>query len=547
MREGRLKRIGKSDRRESFSYPIPQSLISFSVLLLIFAALVVIHFPLLRLPYFWDEAGYYIPAAYDIYKDWSFIPHSTVSNAHPPLVMLYLALAWKLFGYSPLVTRCAMLLVSAFGLLGVYRLASEVSNRKIAIASMICVALYPVWFAQSSLAQVDLAAAAFVMWGLWAYLRKRPVSTSVFFILAVLAKETATIVPVAILIWEGIQRLRRKERLETRSWKLESALVLPVIPLLLWFLYHYHRTRYFFGNPEFFRYNISATLNLSRVFFAAVRRFWQLFGYMNMYAVTIAMVSAMLLPALRDRIGKEEIERERIAIPTQLLFLVVILAHWMVFSIIGGAALSRYMLPAIPLIVIIAVSTLHRRVRYWPIVVALVCAMFVAALFINPPYAFAPEDNLAYADYVKLHQHADSYLESKYPRSCVLTAWTATDELSKPFLGYVTKPVAVTSIEDFSFPQIQSAQQAPETYDLALIFNTKYVPKKQMWAPEFWRRAQEKYFGMHADLPPEAVAHILGGTVAFKEERGGQWVAVLVFDRARNAKMLLPQMNADQR
>jgi hypothetical protein len=170
-------------------------------------------------------------------------------------------------------------------------------------------------------------------------------------------------------------------------------------------------------------------------------------------------------------------------------------------------------------------------------VIALVCAIFVAALFINPPYTFAPEDNLAYADYVKLHQHADGFVESRYPHSRVLTAWTATDELSKPFLGYVSKPIAVTAIEDFSLPQIRRAQQAPETFDVALLFNTKYVPKKEIWMPGLWRRAQEKYFGMHRDLSAEAAAQILGGTIVLKEERGGQWVAVLVFERSRNAQL----------
>ncbi len=35
----------------------------------IFAALYLTHWSLLRLPYYWDEAGYYIPAA------WDFFPH----------------------------------------------------------------------------------------------------------------------------------------------------------------------------------------------------------------------------------------------------------------------------------------------------------------------------------------------------------------------------------------------------------------------------------------------------------------------------------------
>jgi len=39
-----------------------------------FAALLLLHFPLLNLPYFWDEAGYYIPAALDIYNGWRLVP-----------------------------------------------------------------------------------------------------------------------------------------------------------------------------------------------------------------------------------------------------------------------------------------------------------------------------------------------------------------------------------------------------------------------------------------------------------------------------------------
>src|SRR5205085_5970633 len=92
------------------------------IFLLIFAAVFLLHLTLVNLPYYWDEAGYFIPAARDIYADCSFIPHSTLSNAHPPLVMAYLALAWKLFGFRIAVARVGMLLVSSFALTGVFRL-----------------------------------------------------------------------------------------------------------------------------------------------------------------------------------------------------------------------------------------------------------------------------------------------------------------------------------------------------------------------------------------------------------------------------------------
>ncbi|HTW62250.1 MAG TPA: hypothetical protein VMD55_10625, partial [Terracidiphilus sp.] len=47
----------------------------------LFAALYASHFSLLRLPYYWDEAGYYIPAAWDFFRTGSLIPLTTLNNA----------------------------------------------------------------------------------------------------------------------------------------------------------------------------------------------------------------------------------------------------------------------------------------------------------------------------------------------------------------------------------------------------------------------------------------------------------------------------------
>lgn len=159
------------------------------VFAVILVAVFLLHLPLLQLPYFWDEAGYYVPAARDILLTGSLIPHSTPSNAHPPLVLAWLALWWRCAGYAPLVTRSAMMVLAAFSLTGVFRLAERVANTQVAIASTLCTALYPVFFAQSSLAHVDLAAAGLTFWGLTAYLEDRPVSVAIWFSLACLAKK----------------------------------------------------------------------------------------------------------------------------------------------------------------------------------------------------------------------------------------------------------------------------------------------------------------------------------------------------------------------
>src|SRR5207237_8380990 len=134
---------------------------------------------------------YYIPAAYDILPSGSIIPHSTRPTAPPPLVMAYLAAAWKLFGYGSLVTRVAMLLIAALALVGVFKLAQFVANRAVAIASTLCTALYPVFFAQSSLAHVDLAVAAITVWAVFFYLRGWRCLCVGAFMLAAWAQERA--------------------------------------------------------------------------------------------------------------------------------------------------------------------------------------------------------------------------------------------------------------------------------------------------------------------------------------------------------------------
>jgi hypothetical protein len=537
-----------------------------SVFGLIFVFIFLLHVFLLRLPYFWDEAGYYIPAARDFFLSGNLIPHSTVSNAHPPLVMIWLALWWKVVGYAPAVTRSAMIVLAAFALLGIFRLAECVSNTKMAIASTLCTALYPVFFAQSSLAQVDLAAAGFTFWGLAAYIEGQSVGVAFWFALAGLAKETAILTPLALIAWEILGLLaanKSKKHLWSErppeSWfekvrddreksisgaRRITPLLISIVPVALWYTYHYARTGYVFGNPEFFRYNVSATLNPIRFFLALALRLWQICGYLHLWILTLAALLTMwTFPPVSDSDG----ERPRIAIPEQMLFYVVIATYVVAMAAIGGAVLARYMLPAVPLVIILCVSTLWRRLRRWSVAVGVFALAFVSAWSWNPPYGFAPEDNLAYRDYIILHEDGEHFLEARYPMARVLTAWPASDEITRPWLGYITRPMQVARIENFSTDQMLLAVRFHSTYDVVLVFSTKYEP-----APVFWDRWEgfahikaawkTRFFGYHRDLPPDAAAGMLGGRIVYSEKRHGQWIAVIEAERIEEAEQLMPLM-----
>jgi hypothetical protein len=521
------------------------------VLPVVLVAVVAAHAALLRLPYYWDEAGYYIPAAYDFFRTGSLIPYSTISNAHPPLPSVYLAALWKVFHFAPVVTRTAMCVVAAVALTAVWRLAVITTGKaQVAAATVLLTGIYPVFFAQSSLAHADLFAAAGTLWALAFFLEERIWLAAICFSLAVLSKETAIVTPLALAVWEGFRiptSAKTGQKWGTRdSWRGRiqkvAALVAPVVPLIGWYAYHWRKTGFVFGNPEYVRYNATETLTPLRVLLALAHRMMHVTAHMNLFVPVAAMLGCLLLPPVGEGIaGGDAPLRARIGFDQQAVFYVTIAANVLFFSVLGGALLTRYLLPLYPLVLLLCVSTFRRRLREWTGLVALSAAAFVAGLFVNPPYRFAPEDNLEYATVIRLHEAAVGEIVAQMPGATVLTAWPATDELSKPELGYVQQPVRVVAIENFSAEQIAAAMKTPEDYSAALVFSTKYDPPR-LWL-SLGRRNEEldtRYFDFHRDLPPGMIARVLGGRVVWGAERKGQWVAVLRFARTGPSEASYP-------
>ena len=511
----------------------------------IFAALYASHFTLLRLPYYWDEAGYYIPAAWDFFRTGSLIPISTLTNAHPPLPSIYLALWWKFSGFSPEVTRTSVLMVAALGLTAVWRLAMRLTDvASVAFWTVALTALYPVWFAQSTLAHADIFAATCTLWGLVYALpalgslttqAPRPGIAAVWFAAAALSKETAIIVPATLAAISLVESLRAPGRARIRLWQEAAWFAGCAVPLAGWYAYHFTKTGFLFGNPEFLRYNAQANLSPLRIAAAFGYRILHLTAHMNLFVPVGIAVAALLLDPRQDSEGQP---RSAIAPAVQRRIFFLLLANALFFSVLGGALLTRYLLPMIPLVLLVAASTMYRRVPYWQGLAAFSAAALILGLFINPPYRFAPEDNLAYAQVIRLHQAGIDQLQKLYPGSTVLSAWPVTDELTRPELGYLQHPFAVDRIEDFTTAQIARAAQEPEKYSVALVFSTKYDPPSLPLSlgPKSDAVAEE-YFGLHHDLQPEAIALQLHGSMVWKQEDHGQWIAIIRFERQYEARL----------
>jgi hypothetical protein len=195
------------------------------------------------------------------------------------------------------------------------------------------------------------------------------------------------------------------------------------------------------------------------------------------------------------------------------------------------------MIPALPLVILTATDVLRRYAPRWQWWIAGCAAAFVAALLFNPPWSIAPEDNLTWAHFVAMHQQAARYVEQHYAEDRILTAWPASDELNRPFLGYVERPLTVVRAENFTAEEMLRAAQQEESFDVVVAFSTKFQPRRG-FLPHIarWTQAQTRYFDFHQDLPAAAIARILHGRIVWQEASAGEWIAVIEIEKIRNAR-----------
>jgi hypothetical protein len=303
------------------------------------------------------------------------------------------------------------------------------------------------------------------------------------------------------------------------------------VPLAAWYGYHYAKTGFLFGNPEYLRYNAEATLTPLRILAAFGHRILHLTAHMNLFVPVLMACAAMLLAPRPDSEGHDRATLGRLVL---LKMLILVLVNALLFSVLGGALLTRYLLPMYPLVLLVAVTTLYRRVPYWHLLAVVSAAAVCVGLFINPPYGFAPEDNLAYARVIRMHQAGIAELTRRNPGAAVLTAWPMSDELTRPELGYVKQPWDVVAIDDFSSPQIDRAAQEAADFTAALVFSTKYDPPKPLLGGGV---LEERYFGLHHDLPPDRIASELGGSLEWRRNDMGMWIALIGFNHPVSAEL----------
>jgi hypothetical protein len=364
------------------------------------------------------------------------------------------------------------------------------------------------------MAQLDMPAMVFTSLALFLFLEERYALAALACTVLVLMKETALTTPAifgAWLLWER----RRREAL---------FFVLPAVAVALWLAYLESVTGHIFGNREFTHYNVTFQLHPVRLGLTLIRRAYYLFIDNFHWIGTIAIVAAW---------KKTAIFRSR----DWAVLAAVFVAQTLAVTVLGGAALERYLMPVLPLFYVAsaaAFSTLKHRVRQ-----ATVCAMaagLIASLFIRSVFPYPYENSLAMVDFVKLQQEAARFVQVHHFGKTVASAWPFPDALRRPEFGYVSAPVAVRGLDNFDPSNVLKLKADP--VDVLVLYSRTWESPQSVIQLEFVRKLLTIYYFYQPQITAEQIETELGMVRAARFERRGQWAEVYVRTSTPNILVL---------
>lgn len=233
---------------------------SLCLLLLIF---VLLKIPALTLPYFWDELGVYARAALYLHDNGpGLLPAALppeLSRGHPLLFSFLHAMSFRVFGDTVITAHILSLVFSICLLVTLFVISKKYFGENAALITVVCLMVQPVFFAQSVLVLPEITLALFSILAIWFWVEKKYFFYALTSVAAILTKETAIIIPFALLLMEVYYLFRNKKKIHIN---IKTGLL--IFPLLVfgiflliqkqqngWYLFPLHRDAIHAGTSSF--------------------------------------------------------------------------------------------------------------------------------------------------------------------------------------------------------------------------------------------------------------------------------------------------------
>jgi len=414
----------------------------FLLFLVILVFLVVIKVNILTAPFHWDAMGYVIPAAENVYNK-GVIINKTDSTGHPPLFFIGLALMWKIFGKSLLVSHLFNIFWGGLGLTFLFFLAKELYGKRVAVVATLLLAFNQIFFSQLGILHLSTALTSMAILSVYSYIKQKYLLYIIATSLMLLVKETTVVILLSILLFDFFLNLFKKEKLGV-VFKRIGYLSLPGVSLLIWFFSHWLVTGWVFRTQAIVNKG-SDFLYLCGEFF--VRYLIYDFTIENVNKanwIIFLLVVISFVFLIKKRSFKYEI-----------LFLLIMVMNIAFFAYTDD--MPRYFIIIFPFYLLMGAKAsvmLTDGFKYRKIILIVILLFMIGFSVMNytgtrNTDGWRLESNMEYLDMVRLHQKVCKFIEENYSSYKILTRQPLNFELQNPWFGYVKKPIKIIKFKEF--------------------------------------------------------------------------------------------------
>lgn len=389
----------------------------------------------INLPFFWDETGVYVKAiAYMYQHKISLLPQSMpsdLSRGHPLLFVFTYSLIVKIIGYHIWLLHAISLCVSVATLTIVFLLGKKVLSPLVGLSASMLLAVQPFFVAQSMMVLPEMLLTLLSILTIYFFIEKKKLFYLLACSLAVLTKESALILPVTLLAGDIAFCFFTKPPAKTNIVKEISSRTWILIPLIVFvlfvFIQRYQMGWFFF--PEHIGYISSNPKTiLARGFYAI----FFIFGCQKRFLWLIPICFLLYKLVLNALIKRKA---------TQQDYFFIILSSFFIGAILFAAInfmMNRYLLYALPVVVIMAVSGLMKLIIDKRIMIGIIILLMVVSISFPKSNKFVYDVSLDYKDVVLVQQQATAYLENhNLYHAKIFTNYPVYHGLMDTCLGYL--------------------------------------------------------------------------------------------------------------
>lgn len=463
----------------------------------LFLLLIILKYPVLNLPYYWDDLNYMIPTIEHIYNN-SFTPFLWDYNlGHPPFFFWFVAVLFKIFGTSNLVAHSAVVLFSFLTLYFTYLIGKELFNRKVGIISSLTLLFTPIFFSYSGLLFLAIPLTAFATMTIYFAIKSKPFLYFIFGSLAILTKLPA------ILVIGGVTLSKlMKEK------KINKTVIVSLLPFITFLLLAISNKFYYgeFLNPisstSLVEFNLVKTLlnlliilktllfdqyrwiltsffiisfvkfkelkNIKKDFFIfslilGILFFFLLynlniftgslmpyfpniktyFSTVKSFSLLFSILFLLILFSYKNLINHF---KKKNFLELHITFLLTVLFYTFLIPFS-----PRYIVPLLPILFLFYSFSLTKLSGKYSYLIVFIILIIFSLNFIGDrsTVGFTLETNMEYVDAIKTQQLGASYIEKNFPDATVLASFPLSSELQHPYGGYVKKPINVITYPHF--------------------------------------------------------------------------------------------------